>query len=390
VGRWERRGSENAGNGFLNADGDASANFTRDLQVNAYVRSGVQLTAGAFYIQTDTTFDSLELSAQAGSGGIAATGNTYATAISTGGATIDIGAGATINAGVITLLNEVQIPYSRIASAYSGDGVYGQREPTSRFNLGFDASSNQVGGGPTINVAGTLNGSMISIMALSQSTLGTTATASMSGVGGPLTAKAIVLSAQTAGINLNTGAALTGSTISLQAIETADTSTYAECYANALGTKKDYTSTIDLHGGAIIDRASGVTISPGLSHSADNSGNNMDFEWHSGGTSAHSDNPTDWGRDHTTTSDNSADSASAAAPTAIGIPIDPETGWLLSDQATDDTSFLASPTAHPAVRVDPASGWIIQGQDEADDWLEVADVPAAHLAPAKSAIEVRP
>jgi hypothetical protein len=144
AGRWERRGSENTRNGFFNADGDASANFTRDQQVNAYVGSGVKLTAGAFYIQTDTTFDSLEISAQAGSGGIDATGNTYSTAISTGGATIDIGAGATINAGVITLLNEVQIPYSRIASAYSGDGVYGQPEPTSRFNLGFDANNNQV------------------------------------------------------------------------------------------------------------------------------------------------------------------------------------------------------------------------------------------------------
>jgi hypothetical protein len=231
---------------------------------------------------------------------------------------------------------------------------------------------------------------MVSITALSQSTLGTTATASMSGVGGTLTAKAIVLSAQTAAINLNVGAALSGSTISLQAIETADTSTYAECYANALGTKMDHTSTIDLYGGATIDRAPGVTITSGFSHSADNSGNVTDDVWHSGGQSADSDNPTDWGRDHTTAGANSADASAAGAAPAGSIPIDPETGWLLSDAATDDTSFLPSPTDHPADRVDPASGWIIQGQDEADDWLEVADVPAAHLAPTRSAIEMRP
>ena len=383
----------NMGNGVFNANGDASATLTHTRQVNAYVGSGVSVTAtGDVQILAQSHADDLEAIAAGYTKSLAATGNTSAKVISLGGVGVDIGAGANIHANNISIGSVAVIAASNVNASFKADGFYSQPEPSARFNLGFDANDNMDEGGPGISIAGSLTANNIQVFAQSSYTLEVSSTGTIIGVGGRQDSNSVITAAEGAGIYLNSGASLTAPTVGLLAQQQGnEASTHAENYADGLGVSKYYTSTIDLYGGTLINRDSGVSInSSGFTHTATPTDPSMSDTWSSTGTAIHSDNPTDHKIDHTTTSDNSADASAARAAAPQGIAVDPETGWLLSDQATDDTSLLASPTNHPAVRIDPVAGWIIQGQDEADDWLEVADVPAAHLAAARSAIEVRP
>jgi hypothetical protein len=385
--------ARNTGDGIFNADGDASATLTRTRQVNAYVGSGVSLTAtGLVEILAESRAENLEAIAAGYTGGLASTGNTSASVISLGGVGVDIGSGASIHADFISIGSIAVVAASNVNASFLADGFYSQPEPKARFNLGFDANNNFAEGGPGIGIAGSLTANNIQVVAQSEYALDVSSKATIKSVGGTQHSDSVILVDEGAAIFLNSGASLTAPTVGLSAQQTGNqASTYAENYADGLGVTKYYTSTIDLYGGPLIDRASGVTInSAAFTHTATPTDPSMSDTWASTGTSIHSDNPTDWARDHTTTSDNSGDASAARAAASQSISVDPETGWLLSSQATDDESYLASPTARSATRVDPASGWIIEGQDEADDWLEISDQPPAHLVPTKALIEARP
>lgn len=135
-----------------------------------------------------------------------------------------------------------------------------------------------------------------------------------------------------------------------------------------------------------------------LARSAASASPPMSDPWEPTGTSAHSDNPTDHALAHATTSDNSGDASFARGELQAGLSLDPDTSWLADNQTKhdrlsayssfdgSDTSRTAVPAAPGAARIDPATGWLIQGQDEADDWLELTGDPAMVPVPAAARI----
>lgn len=351
--------------GFVSyGNADASVTYTKDTE--AYLGNGVQVGAnGQAAIAAQSAEDASPAAAGQAGGGLDALG-AATTEVWLGRQTmVNIGYGATLDAGTIVLDAQSKVTGAGAlpdnqghggfnSTFHAGDSLAGHAHPVSTFAIGLDASGAGTQGGTAIFIEGALTAPTISMAANTVYDFSVHSFGWVTAGAGTtyLTADVTVTTQDSTSIRFaNAGSANASQHISFNSGFTGshiDVLTALHYSEDVKPIQSDTSATVNLNGVAsIADSDNGAVTAPSVATAAD-------------GSVART---TNWSL--TVTDSNKGESWGNHG-------WNPDYNHISAGSSIPNKDTLAS----AATRIDPSTGWIIQGEDEDDDWLELTGDPA--------------